>query len=422
MLKISATGGADKAASLNDVGVNGTIGSISATRMNLVGEIFVSGTVGTISLLSINGGSITVGDEGEDDLALTLKVTDAVMDGSLSATGTVKSITAKSWTSGDGQADFISASDIGTLSIKGDFSATLTTTIGGVKTASITGNIASASWSITTAVASLKAGSWDNVGGTNALDAGSLGKLSIKNSFGPDITTSAGGITSISVGQSITGGTWNVTGGALTVKAKNTLVGWTGVFSDAVGSITVTETLDGVIAARSVKTLRAGTFSAPLTLSAVDGYALTTFSVNKMTDGEIRSAGDIKTVTIRKGMVNSGIYLAVASDALTVDSAVDFIAPTRKLSSVSITNSRGEDAYINSAIVAPVVGKMSLGLLTDATPSAPFFGIAVDTIDSLSFTLNSNKVAISKPADQAAATQQIQADGVNPQSVIFRVV
>lgn len=422
VLTVTASGGTDKATTIGSITVDSSIGTINATRATLTGNLNVTGYAKSVSLLGLSGGTLNVGMlQDQTDPKFSLKV-GSVVDGGINAAGAIKSITASSWTSSNATVELISATTIGTISVKGDFAPSVTTTAGGVTTAAITGDISSAEWDIAGSVATLKAGSWNNAQGVGALTAGSLGKIVTSGNFGPDVTTSTGGITSATVGASISSGTWDITGGALSVTAKNTLLGWTAVFDGAIGTMSVKETLDGALVAGSIRTLKATTLSAPVKVTATDGYALTTVSLNTMLDAEIRSAGDIKSISVKKGVFRSGIYVSVAGDALEATVPGDFADATKRIVSATFTNAKGQVGFQDSALVAPNFGKVSLGMITDVASASPFNGTASDAFTSLAFILDNKKIKIDNPADTASATAQMQSDGVNPQNFVVRVV
>jgi cyclophilin family peptidyl-prolyl cis-trans isomerase len=413
-LIISSSGG-DNSVDIGDITAAGTLGSITATRGNLVGDVNVDGALGRVTLGSINGGSIASNVAGT---ALTLRAGD-VTNASITMVSAIRSITVNSWTDSDATPDVISALDITTISSRGDFGADINTP-GGLRSASIRGNTTSDNWNVGGTLTRLSVGSWENVGGNGQVTAGDLGTISSTGNFGPDLTATTG-LRSFSTRADVTGGVWNIGAGtASRVSALNTAAGWIGVFAGPVSSVSVRGTLDGTLSAGSMRSLSVGTLAAPVSLTdASVPYSLTSFRATTMTDAEIRSAGSIRSVSVRSGTLRSAIFAGVAGGDASVEGAADFANPNAQIVSARFGAPRGQVGFSESAIIAPTLGSINIGTIADTASSIPFQGVAADSLRLLTFTIDGQRVRLT---DATPIDTQLQDQGVtlnNFEVVVF---
>jgi cyclophilin family peptidyl-prolyl cis-trans isomerase len=441
--------GGDNMFAIGDVTGAGTLGTLTASNGVLSGDITMGGAIGKVTLLGISGGSIS-GATGEVPLTLTAR--GAVVDSTVNVPAAAATIKATSWTNADATTDSITADNIRALTVTGDFTPNVTTTAG-IRAASIRGAVAgstwnvggeltaltvgswstgsvtaaainkltsigvfSAAWSIAGALSKLTVASWDNAGGNGTIAANSILAITSTGNFGPDITTSGGEVRALTVRGTVTGGTWDVAAGTRPSKvvATDTGAGWIGVFAGAVSTFAVRNTLDGTLSAASIGTLSAGVLMAPVSVtSAVPGaFSLSTLKVGQMTDAEVRSAGDIRTVIVTRGALRSAIFAGLAAGEASADELGDFVNPTARIVTAKFAAARGQVAFSDSAIIAPVLGTVTLGAIADTAPTVPFFGAAFDTLSTLTFTLDGKSVRIRNVPDQATVDAQLQAQGV----------
>jgi cyclophilin family peptidyl-prolyl cis-trans isomerase len=461
--------GGDNMFAVGDVTGAGTLGTLTASNGVLSGDITMGGAIGKVTLLGISGGSIS-GATGEVPLTLTAR--GAVVDSTVNVPAASATIKATSWTNSDATTDSITADNIRTLTVTGDFTPNVTTTAGiraatirgavagstwnvgseltaltvgswstgsitaaaitkltsigafgadvttsgELKTATVRGNVSSAAWSVAGALSKLTVASWDNAGGNGTIAANSILAITSTGNFGPDITTSGGEVRVLTVRGTVTGGTWDVAAGTRPSKvtATDTGAGWIGVFAGAVSTFAVRNTLDGTLSAASIGTLSAGVLTAPVSVtSAVPGaFSLSTLKVGQMTDAEVRSAGDIRTVVVTRGALRSAIFAGLAAGEASADELGDFVNPTARIVTAKFAAARGQVAFSDSAIIAPVLGTVTLGAIADTAPTVPFFGAAFDTLSTLTFTLDGKSVRVRNAPDQGTVDAQLQAQGV----------
>jgi cyclophilin family peptidyl-prolyl cis-trans isomerase len=361
-LNIVASGG-DGFVNVPDVNVDGTLGTLNATRGILTGDVTTTGGLGRVNVAQINGGSLTTQTAG---LALQLNATS------------------------------LSDADINTA--------------GAIRSATVRGAVTGGTWNSAGPISKLTVGSWTNAAGDSSLTASSIGTLTSTGDFGPDVTAS-GGLSRFSSRATVTGGTWNIGAGpAATVAAQNTADGWIGAFSGAVRSVAVRGTLDGTLAAGSIGTLTAGTLSGPVSLSdAAAPLSLGTLNVTNLTDAEVRAASSIRSINVRGGSVRSGIYVGIAGGETDVLGAADFVNPAASIATARFNAPRGTAAFSDSAIIAPSLGNITLGAVSDAPGTLPFVGTASDALRQLNFTVGAQRVRLT---DASPIADQLTAQGV----------
>lgn len=168
--------------SLAGITTDANIGSISGSRATLAGDLTAAGTVGTVNLAAANSGTISVGAAGR---SLNLRVGSASGE-SVSSTGAIASISAKSWTNGGA----IAATSINHIADTGELNAQITTPALGLVTA---GSITSSTWSISGKLAGISARS---ISGLN-LSAGLIGPITDRGAAQGDVINSTGNIGAI---------------------------------------------------------------------------------------------------------------------------------------------------------------------------------------------------------------------------------
>jgi hypothetical protein len=162
--------------------------------------------------------------------------------------------------------------------------------------------------------------------------------------------------------------------------------------------------------------------SAPVTVSETTGYAITSHVATTMTNAEVRSAGSIRSIVVRRGATHSGIYAGLDPMAATANTLADFTNPAAQILSAVFSSARGDNAFSDSAIAAPLLGRITLGTVTDTAGTFPFFGVAADSVNLLSVTLDGNRVRILTAADQGAANTQLAAQNAAPTNFVVRIL
>jgi cyclophilin family peptidyl-prolyl cis-trans isomerase len=374
--------GTDVGTSTSNSGVTTVTGTglaienIDLTAMSSSSKLTVTASRG-------GDGAVTLPDITADGTLDTLDASRGVLTGALSTAGSLRLVKLGSIVGG-------SISSIGA-------DEELSLTVGSVSDSEI--NVAG--------IKKITSGTWTDTDATpDTIVAFNLDGLTVKGDFAPDVTlTGEAGKASIS--GTLTGGTWNVAGAMNKLAARDIAVGWTGVFGAQVGTVDVGDVFDGVLAVASVKKIEAKTFSASLTASATDGDAIGTITTSAMTDAEIRSAGNVKSITVSRGISRSGIYLGVGDGVTSIDDVSDFTNADARLAKATFKAPRGAAAFSETAVVAAVFGKVSLGTAADVASSVPFYGVGAGFVEDLACTLDGQKARIRNADDQAAADAQL---------------
>ncbi|WP_420382221.1 Ig-like domain-containing protein [Novosphingobium sp.] len=142
------TSGGDGRFALSDVTVGGSIKAISASKVDLDGNVAISGSITSLVLGNVNGPS-TLSVTGSATIAkLSLGL---VKDLTVNAAGSIGTLSVQDWSSSASGVNLITGSSIGLLSSAGNFNASLNLsgqgTVGAVLTsASINGTLGGGTW------------------------------------------------------------------------------------------------------------------------------------------------------------------------------------------------------------------------------------------------------------------------------------
>ncbi|HEY1684722.1 MAG TPA: RHS repeat-associated core domain-containing protein, partial [Tepidisphaeraceae bacterium] len=168
-LTVKVSGGI---ATLGTVTVNGSLNSFNAPDANFTVAFTITGTINSLKLgdetltpstLYIEGNGTTTIILGK---AQGLTITDA---------GTIKSLSATSWSGGASGTDVITASNLQKLSVKGAFDANVTTTTGSLSVA--LGSVVAGTWTIGGSIKSLVVGA--SIANSNIDVSGNIGKIAV---------------------------------------------------------------------------------------------------------------------------------------------------------------------------------------------------------------------------------------------------
>ena len=245
---------------LSNIQINGSLASFAAPKANFSGTFDITGTLGSMTLNSVSGGSSTIHVEGS--AVATTFVFGVVHAQTLNSAGAINSLTATQGTSGPFDTDSLSASAILKMQIKGDFDPTVSLTSSGAAlgAATIKGAIAGGNWSVAGSATAISANSI--AAGWNASFLGNVGTLAVKGEM--DGSLSARSLKSLSVGGGMTnsnftltgvspssllgslavkgavsGGSWNISGGAKTISVNSLGGGLTVTLTGDVGTLAV---------------------------------------------------------------------------------------------------------------------------------------------------------------------------------------
>ena len=137
----------------HDITITGSMGSIIGKTANLMDQLNVSGSLNTLTLNYLAGAKISVGS-GTGTLGLTFN---RVLDTSITSAIPIRSLTATDYLNTDGVPDDVTAPDISSIKIKGNFQGTLVSQ--NVAQVIVGGEISGASILATDGIGSVTAGS-----------------------------------------------------------------------------------------------------------------------------------------------------------------------------------------------------------------------------------------------------------------------
>ena len=394
-----------------------------------IGAIFIStwdikGKAGAITVTgTVNNWTLQGLDANDPLTAVTSLTTGDVFGGSVTTTGTLGTLSAKSWNGGT-----IQAASLTSLTTTGNFGAGITlsgpaTTVLGAST--IGGAITGGTWSVVGAAAAISAKSsapaWTATfsgvvtsltatggGIMGNITAGRIGTLSAKGDVGAALTLTAKDATNKSLGSftttgNVSGGTWTLAGGAGAIEAGSFASGWTanfGVAGSWAGVTSITShagDISGQVTAFSIGAVSAKQSLTNATLDLKQGPSATIMAISTLSAGAwiqgstIGSAGTIGTVTTG-GIKNSSIFAGVANTAdvqgaggqpdgvLDLPQAADLapaqgglLASIKSLTVKGLKDAHGSPitSYINTNIAAGSLGSVSLCYAGLANGSAP---------------------------------------------------
>jgi hypothetical protein len=318
-LQVTARGG-DNLVIINGMNADAPIGTVTARDATLRGAAAFASTLGRLDLGRAVGATINVGGTPQDRPS-SIRIVSAE-DTDITSTAPVRALSLGGATNVDPAEDVITAPSIQRFTVDGDY--------------------------------------------VSSLSVGSLGTAR--------------------VGGGVAAGTWNV-GEARSVVVTNTGPGWTGTFTGGVRSFSANGDLSGTLTAASINSLRAGSMTgadvtltraaAPRTPPALGRLT----SAGTIADSRIRASHDLGTITAA-AITGSTIYVGVNAPAtgLLPAGAADFIAPAT-IRGVNV-RTRGTAGFSNSAIAAPAMGRVNLGVVNSDNASVPF-GLAAQSIASL---------------------------------------
>lgn len=257
-------------------------------------------------------------------------------------------------------------------------------------------------------IKSLKAASFAGAGPENGVvTAPSLGALTVAGDFGGQLNLAG------SLGNARIGGAastflpWSVGGGAGKLSLGSTTEGFVADFLGGVAALTVAGNLTGDIAASTIKalTVKGDLTSANLTLTgpgAALGRANISGSINT---SRIQATNGIGTVTAA-AINSSTIYAGLTTDGGVLPSSPADLNPgPSEIKSVTVKGAGGAPSFVNSSIAARTLGKLSLGAVQAGNGSVPF-GVAADTIASLTFAAGSTLKLAKLTEPSQSQTQQ----------------
>lgn len=283
---------------ISELQINGSMANLSASRVDLEGDLTVTGTINRIALAKASGGHTLSIDGTDSTVALSLG---NVSDLTVNSAEPISSLVAREWLD-TGPAITITAPSIGRLKTTGVFAAGLNLNAGG------------------TALGSAKIG---------------------------------GGIAS---------GTWTIDGSAGSIITTSTTSAWAATFSGAVASLVINGSASGLVTAESIGTLRVKKDLSQASLALTgSGTDLNKLRVGRTLDGsDIRSNGNVNTIAVG-AIVDSTIFAGVNPSVTGLPTDLSaFVTPAEILSFV-VTGLPGSTfAVTNSIIAAETLGTVKV--------------------------------------------------------------
>jgi hypothetical protein len=327
---ISVTGGKAGALALTDISITGSLKTFTAASADLIGSFAISGTLGTLTFDNTIDGPVVL-SVGGAAVATAFKF-GTVSDLSLTTAAPIKSLSALAWTNGASATDALTAPSIGTLSIRGNFDATLTLSSTGIdlKSATISG--------------------------------------------------------------SITGGTWTLAGSIGTLTAASIATAWTGAIAGSISTLTTHADFDGTLTASAINTLRVGgnLNGSTVTLTGAVKVGKANLALNALTvTGEVLNSAIVTTSSVGTitlgGSDNSRFLLGVPATTTTLPTLTSAFTSASTLGTFT---SKGKYAFADTIIAASAVTTVHLTTVTVANGGVPF-GLSTEALAL--FTLSQPK-------------------------------
>lgn len=268
-------------------------------------------------------------------------------------------------------------------------------------------------------VAALTANSWSKGTGTGEIQATNIGKLTVKGDFDSAVTTS-GNIVQATVGGAVTG-QWSVGGAVGKLTAASAPTSYKLTATGAVGSVAFKGEYDGTITGVGVNTFSAaasngGAVSASRYLNSVafkgvvtDGYFNAGYHIGKFSAVEIDSTRIYGGVSLQSGQV-----LPLATTDFVADATLDGVLYTSSIGSITLTGKGTTYAFSNSVVAAKAIGTVKAGIVAtgSGTPTQVTTGIAADTIGSIALVTDVGQHYAAKNVNaQTDVTSLLNNDG-----------
>jgi hypothetical protein len=187
----------------------------------------------------------------------------------------------------------------------------------------------------------------------------------------------------------------------------------------AVSRAAVGGSLGGAWRVGSLQALSAGTIASASVTTTRGGASMGSVTASKVTGAQIRSAGNITSV-VTGSMSGSQLFAGVTPDGLVT--AADAAAGSGQIVSVRIGSGPKGNVFANSAIAAGKIKNAVLGNLVDAASNAPFYGIAADTIVTMTGFVGGRAFTVKQAETQAQLEQQLAQAKVSPKKLKIVVV
>lgn len=336
-----------------------TLASIALTNTGLTSMLYVS---------TIGRNSVTLGGITADGVVNSIIAPNVVVTGDITTVGWVHDI------------ELAGAQD-GTIStgpahINGGFKVS----IGSVSDESLTSDIR---------INELTAGQWINTtGAAESITAPQILTMRVKGEFAPDLSIPGirGAQVSLQsfVAGAITGGTWNVNGKAHILNTGSIATGWSGTFNGAIDNLHVTHDATMNLTAEMIGSMTIGGALADSTVSLTQPLSSVAFDLNSLyvggaiNDSTLESEGSIRAFSAQS-MTDSGLYVGLVNPALPATTS-DF-ANTAEIRALVLRRSASA-SFADSNIAAYDVGTITLGTVQTSNGGTPF-GVAGHSIQSI---------------------------------------
>lgn len=279
----------------------------------------------------------------------------------------------------------------------------------------------------------LKANQWTSTtGATQSIQAPQVQVLQVKGAFSPDLTLlgaprGAMEMTRFSAGA-IDGGTWNIGGDSGAIQAGSA-TGWNPTFNGLVNNVTIAHDLTGSITAGTIKTLNVRGSISNTNLQLTDPLTANGFDLNGLSvaanivNSTIRSIGSIGSISATS-LQNSRIYAGIVNlpNGQNLPMSANDIPISAQIRSLRLHKS-ATATFVNSDVAAATLGSLNLGTVRTANAGTPF-GFAVrQPVTSLQLTdeATGKSVAGHNIASTAAFNGLLAAKGIPQQDLVGEV-
>ncbi|HZZ42199.1 MAG TPA: peptidylprolyl isomerase [Tepidisphaeraceae bacterium] len=348
----------------------GSLASINGSSIEVDGDITASsGSIGSINLRGTYRTTIST-KTGQMSLHIG-----STIDTSINTGGVIKSLVATDWSDDGELPTSITAKQINSIYINGNFSSNITTTKGSLQSLTILGNVGTQGDS-----------TWTIAGNLNTVNVGKISGLTA------NVTGNISHFTAREVLANINSGTTTtISAGAIGTMSLATLTNNSSISSNGgINSIFVAGAVDSstIRATKNIGSINVGSLTGTLSNSATT------------------------PITLRQSLIYAGVASSLTSGIATEKS--DFITG----SGVSIGRVIVRGDFSNTSISAPVIGPVNLGKINTINAKLTFGVSAEKRIAQLvGTTQNSKTIAMPTQTTQSGVINYFSSIGIKGDAI-----
>lgn len=377
-----------------------TLASIALTNTGLTTMLYVS---------TIGRNSVTLGGITGDGVVNSIIAPNVIVTGDITTAGWVHDIQ-------------LAGAEDGTISTgPAHINGGLKLSIGSVSDESLTSDVR---------INELTASQWLNTtGATETITAPQVLTMRVKGDFAPDLSIPGirGAQVSLQsfVAGALTGGTWSVDGKTHILSTGSIATGWSGTFNGVIDNFHVTHEATMDLTAEMVGSMTVAGALTNSTISLTQPLSSVVFDVNsfyvggEIEDSTIESAGSIRAFSAQS-MDGSGLYVGMVNPALPATTS-DF-ANTAEIRTITLRRSASA-SFSDSNIAAYDLGTVDLGAVQTSNGGTPF-GVAGHSIASITLVDQTTRRSAhaTNPASAAAFSQVLVSRGIAQGDLVVEIV